>query len=366
MTIRTRYKQLKNRDWLHEQYAVNKRSAPDIAEEVGCHSDAVRRALKHHRIDRRAGGGVFGKDYQELNDREWLIRQHVDLLKTGHDIAKELGCSTATVYEALRRQDVRISKGSPVGSVYPELQDRGWLHVQYVTEKKSGADIALEIGCDKSAVYRAIKRHGIQKREHTSRYALLNNKEWLRNAYVNERRSVKSIAKEVGASAGNVQSHLSTMGIRLRGVKEAVNIVRPKGKRHGENAANWQGGRRKTKAGYIYIYTPDHPYSTKAGYVMEHRLVMEEKIGRYLEQYEVVHHVDGNKSNNDIGNLELKTNGKHISDHFKASHEVAHLRQENNQLRRENNQLRKNDKKLQGRVFELEKELHKLREQLGN
>jgi len=43
---------------------------------------------------------------------------------------------------------------------------------------------------------------------------------------------------------------------------------------------------------------------------------MECKIGRYLTEDEVVHHVDGNKSNNKISNLILfKNQSEHIKHH---------------------------------------------------
>jgi endogenous inhibitor of DNA gyrase (YacG/DUF329 family) len=50
---------------------------------------------------------------------------------------------------------------------------------------------------------------------------------------------------------------------------------------------------------------PDHPNRSLKGWQYEHRLVTEKSIGRYLASEEVVHHKDGNKSNNDPSNLEI-------------------------------------------------------------
>lgn len=55
--------------------------------------------------------------------------------------------------------------------------------------------------------------------------------------------------------------------------------------------------------GYIACYYPDHPKATTNGYVYEHILVAEQKIGRLLTQEECVHHIDLNRSNNDPNNL---------------------------------------------------------------
>lgn len=66
----------------------------------------------------------------------------------------------------------------------------------------------------------------------------------------------------------------------------------------------------KTNSGYIYIFKPTHPCATKAGYVLEHRLVVEKEISRYLDNTETVHHKNGVKDDNRIENLELRT-GNH-------------------------------------------------------
>lgn len=71
------------------------------------------------------------------------------------------------------------------------------------------------------------------------------------------------------------------------------------------------------KGGYVLIHCPIHPTAVK-GYVPEHRLVVEKKIGRYLSLAEVVHHIDCNRKNNDIDNLMLFENSKeHMKFHTK-------------------------------------------------
>ena len=50
----------------------------------------------------------------------------------------------------------------------------------------------------------------------------------------------------------------------------------------------------------------------------EHRYIMEKHLGRQLTPHEVVHHIDGNKQNNNISNLKLMSRSEHIREHLKA------------------------------------------------
>lgn len=72
----------------------------------------------------------------------------------------------------------------------------------------------------------------------------------------------------------------------------------------GADNPSWKGG-RIVKNGYIMILAPESAMAEQHGYVFEHRLVMARMIGRDLEPQEVVHHKDGDQTNNNSSNLEL-------------------------------------------------------------
>ena len=92
-----------------------------------------------------------------------------------------------------------------------------------------------------------------------------------------------------------------------------------RGKLRGKQSNNWKGGRVKIAGGYIALYKPDHPYSSKNGYILEHRYVMEQRIGRYLKKEERVHHINGILDDNRIENLLLfPSPGSHHNVHRDA------------------------------------------------
>jgi len=79
----------------------------------------------------------------------------------------------------------------------------------------------------------------------------------------------------------------------------------------------WNIKKIVSKGDYYYAVVPEHPKKTKNNYVLLHRVVMENHLGRLLNTNEIVHHIDGNKKNNSISNLQVMTAKEHNSHHGK-------------------------------------------------
>ena len=93
----------------------------------------------------------------------------------------------------------------------------------------------------------------------------------------------------------------------------------------GANAPWWKGGVYAVHSGRYMLAIPpaDYPFPESirsSGRILEHRMVMELHIGRRLERREVVHHVNGNSTDNRIENLRLYPSHKaHMREGHSAS-----------------------------------------------
>ena len=129
------------------------------------------------------------------------------------------------------------------------------------------------------------------------------NKDWLQKMYWGKELSREKIARLCGVAKGAILYWMKKYNIPRRSISEATS---------GGGNGNWKNGKRMHGNGYVYTLKPEHPRATKKGYILQHRLVMEEKLGRYLTPTEVVHHNNGIKDDNRVENLlVVPCEGKH-------------------------------------------------------
>lgn len=176
----------------------------------------------------------------------------IDSKMTRREIVAELGCSLGSLRGYLRRRGIVAPRGRP-GRAWPTEDLRQWIEVDGWTHEQ----VAEQLGCAPQTVGKLCAKHGIQPQR--------------------------------------------------------------RGPRSGPGHPNWKGGRLVEKGGYVLVWTADHPQARQqhrvhgGGYVLEHRLVVEADLGRYLTPDEVVHHKNGDPSDNRLENLEMfATNADHL------------------------------------------------------
>ena len=154
-------------------------------------------------------------------------------------------------------------------------------------------------------------------------------KEALLQLYLIDRKSVEVISKEIGIPQTTLNRRLKDFGIKKRTISESRQGMKlsPEHRakvikslalyQKGKNNPAWKGGRVTKEGGgrkgnyYIMVKFPEHPKAMKNGYVLEHRLIMEKSLGRYLNENEFVHHINGIGKDNRIENLQLMQTQRH-------------------------------------------------------
>ena len=89
----------------------------------------------------------------------------------------------------------------------------------------------------------------------------------------------------------------------------------------------WKIEKVISKGDYNYAVVRNHPNANKHGYVLEHRVVMENHLSRLLNPTEVVHHINHDRKDNKIENLEVLDAKKHVSLHkLEQGRKCCHLK----------------------------------------
>lgn len=157
----------------------------------------------------------------------------------------------------------------------------------------------------------------------------------LRHLYIDKQLSINKIAKTTGFKNIMVLNYLQKYNIPLRTTLKNKNLLT---------------GGYISASGYKVVYT-------KEGKKYEHRLIMEQLLGRKLSTKEIVHHKNGNKLDNRPINLQILSAKRH----FKL---VAFKFKKWQDLKTEVSFLLKENSKLQNIIFQLQMENKILKEKI--
>lgn len=116
---------------------------------------------------------------------------------------------------------------------------------------------------------------------------------------------------ELAEAMGRSEQSITHKAGILKLLKDKQTITKSLSRKRRERSKQWKGGRQISDKGYVLVYDKENPMAFQSGYILEHRLVMSQHLGRELESNEVVHHKNGNKLDNRLENLELLSRGEH-------------------------------------------------------
>jgi len=179
-----------------------------------------------------------------------------------------------------------------------------FLQAEYIQKRKSVRQISIKTGYVNSTILSYLEKFNIKRRTISEgrkniKLRIILNKEFLKREYLIKKKAIATIANENKCSVCIVWRCLKEYGIKRRSSSEHLK---------GRTPANFKG--RRKRQGYTILHVPNHPHRDRHNSVLEHRLVMEKIIKRYLKSEERVHHINGIKDDNRPENLRLFPNIK--------------------------------------------------------
>ena len=141
-----------------------------------------------------------------------------------------------------------------------------------------------------------------------------------KQAHVKEWRCLCECGNETYVTTGHITTgHTNSCGCWSRENSRKLAYKNIAGKK--KLSLNGSLPRRITGQGYVKVHDREHPRADKGGFVVEHAKVMSEHLGRDLLPHENVHHLNGDRADNRIENLELWSKsqpcGQRIDDKLK-------------------------------------------------
>lgn len=74
--------------------------------------------------------------------------------------------------------------------------------------------------------------------------------------------------------------------------------------------------RKLNRNNYVLVHVPEHPKSFEDGWYYEHRVIIEQYLNRPLKEWETIHHINGDKTDNSLKNLFVCSANQHYKAHL--------------------------------------------------
>ncbi len=216
-------------------------------------------------------------------------------------IGRSFGAKYETIGKYLKEWGIEIQ--TPIKRKVTPAQEVN-ICLRYA-QGESASDLAKEFDMSAFTIRDIVKTHGVEINPRGQQYRRFTD---------DELKTMRQMTMQ-GYSQHAIGEALGAHQIIVSRVM-SENEIQPfrlgilKGEKHG----SWKGGRHVTASGYYEVWLdaqdPMASMRTRMGYVLEHRLVLARKLGRPLARNETVHHINGDRQDNRLENLQLRI-GKH-------------------------------------------------------
>jgi len=218
--LRTRFEERRNRldhtmfskQYLLEEYIINQKSTTQISKENNTTHFTVRYSLNKYNIPiRNLKVAINLKDRSKIKiTKQYLMNEYVIKGKSTMQIAKEFGCSGTSIFNYLKKFNISI-RNNQESHIKLNIS-RNYLVCEYINKKFSIRKIANKLSCSEATIFNYLKKFNIKIRKN-KKYAI--NKKLLEN-YIDDELSYKQIAKAYGCSEATIFNYLKKFNIKRK------------------------------------------------------------------------------------------------------------------------------------------------------
>lgn len=228
----------------------------------------------------------------------------------GRDVSAATGVALSVLYRELNRlgvdKDAIRSKAGKRHWNHALTEDRRIEMAKRYGAGESAAYLAAEYGVSSTTVITAARSLGVTVASRGNKPLKVDDalRAQIQSLW-DQGHTQTYIAKQVGVHQSTISALILSGRVRVGDRKMRLSKL----------DYDAEGGVTLNGEGYRLVHwrrVPSwlKPMCNASGYIPEHRAVMAQMLGRMLTQHETVHHIDGDKLNNNPANLQLRQ-GRH-------------------------------------------------------